>query len=244
MAETDGNETPRRRSFGWGWLAILVMIAGLGVIAVQQSWIRIPPNWQPWGPVALDQPPTWFARMQVNGLAADPRACYGALDRSELDWRQLAERPIVNGCGLEDGARIVRSHVPWNGPFDTTCAMTAAIYWWESELLALARAHMGSDLVRIDHLGTYACRNVNSAESGRRSQHATANAIDIAGFVFADGRRASVLADWGDDSPQGRFLVAAHDAACGLFNTVLGPDYNNAHANHFHLDLGRSRICR
>ena len=122
--------------------------------------------------------------------------------------------------------------------------MTAAIYWWEAELQALARTHMGSDLARIDHLGSYACRNVNSTECGRRSQHATANALDIAGFRFADGRTASVLDDWSADSPAGRFLAAAHDAACGYFNTVLGPAYNDLHANHFHLDLGRARICR
>lgn len=235
---------PRRRRWVWVWLAILAMVAGAAAIAVHQSWIRIPPNWQPWGPVTLDEPPTWFARYQINGLAGEPPACYAALDRSALKWRRVPERPIANGCGLEGGARILRSQVPWSGPFETTCAMTAAVYWWEAELQALARRHVGSELVRIDHLGSYACRNVNSAESGRRSQHATANALDIAGFRFEDGTRASVLADWGEGSPEGRFLAAAHETACGLFNTVLGPDYNSLHANHFHMDLGRARICR
>jgi len=244
MQETENNSRQPRRGIGWGWLALLIILAGLVAIALYQSWIRIPPNWQPWGPVVLDAPPSWFARYQINGLAADPQACYAALDRSELSWRQLSERPISNGCGLEAGARITRSHVPWSGSFDTTCAMTAALYWWEADLQALARLHLGSELVRIDHLGSYACRNVNSAQSGRRSQHATANAIDIAGFRLADGRTVSVLRDWGADTPDGRFLAAAHEAACDLFNTVLGPEYNSLHANHFHLDLGRSRICR
>jgi hypothetical protein len=244
MEHSHENAAPRRRRWVWVWLAILVMAAGAAAIAVHQSWIRIPPNWQPWGPVALDEPPTWFARYQINGLAAEPQACFAALDHAALDWRQLAERPIENGCGLEAGKRITRSHVPWSGPFDTTCAMAAALYWWEAEVQDLARVHMGSELARIDHLGSYACRNVNSTQGGRRSQHATANAIDIAGFRFADGRQASVFADWGEDSDEGRFLTAAHDAACDFFNTVLGPDYNSLHANHFHLDLGRARICR
>jgi hypothetical protein len=103
---------------------------------------------------------------------------------------------------------------------------------------------MHAGLVRIDQLGTFACRNVDSEAVGPRSQHATANAIDIAAFHFADGRTASVARDYGKDSAQGRFLDAAHDAACGLFNTVLGPRYNRLHATHFHLDMGPYRICR
>ncbi len=38
-------------------------------------------------------------------------------------------------------------------------------------------------------------------------------------------------------TPSARFLKAAHDAACKRFGTVLGPEANNAHRNHFHVDL-------
>lgn len=240
----DNDTAPRRRRSGWGALAILVIVVCLGAIAVDRAWVRIPPNWQPWGAVDLDAEPSWFARMQINGLAADTEACYATLDRSAMQWRPVAERPLTDGCGITGGAIITRSHVPYSGSFQATCAMTAALYWWEADLQRLAAEHLGTELTRIDHLGSYACRNVNSAESGRRSQHATANALDIAGFRLADGRTVSILLDWGDDTPEGRFLAAAHDAACGYFNTVLGPDYNSLHANHFHLDLGRARICR
>ena len=99
-------------------------------------------------------------------------------------------------------------------------------------------------ITRVDQLGTYACRNVNSAAAGRRSQHATANAIDIAAFRLADGRSISILDDWGKDTAEGRFLAAARDEACDFFNVVLSPDYNRLHANHFHLDLGGFRMCR
>jgi hypothetical protein len=85
---------------------------------------------------------------------------------------------------------------------------------------------------------------VNSAAGGRRSQHATANAIDIAGFRLADGRSISVLADWGKPTAEGQFLAAARDEACSLFNIVLSPRYNELHANHFHLDLGGFHMCR
>jgi hypothetical protein len=53
-----------------------------------------------------------------------------------------------------------------------------------------------------------------------------------------------VLKDYGKATPAGRFLDGAHDAACDLFNIVLGPKYNRLHANHFHLDMGGFRFCR
>jgi hypothetical protein len=112
-----------------------------------------------------------------------------------------------------------------------TCSLTAGLYWWQRRLDEIAQAELRSRVVRIDQLGTYACRNINSAAEGRRSQHATANAIDIAAFHTADGRVISVLKDYGKETPEGRFLDGAHDSACGLFNIVLGPRYNRLHAN-------------
>lgn len=226
-------------------LALLALFVFIGcVAAVQQSWLRIPANMAPWGEVELDQPPGWLARVQINSLAAEPAACIAALDRSRLRYSVTPTRPLKNGCGLEHAVRPLRSQVAYSGPFDLTCGMMAALYWYEARLQALAELHLGTTIARIDHLGTYACRNVNSRETGRRSQHATGNAIDIAGFRLADGRRVTVLNDWGEDNTEGRFLAAAREEACGLFNIVLSPDYNKAHANHFHLDLGGFHMCR
>jgi hypothetical protein len=76
------------------------------------------------------------------------------------------------------------------------------------------------------------------------SEHATANAVDIAGFVLADGREVSVLRDWGKDSAVSRFLDRIHARACRHFNAVLGPDYNERHRDHFHFDQGDFDTCR
>ena len=85
-------------------------------------------------------------------------------------------------------------------------------------------------------------------DSGDWSEHATANAIDIAGFVIEDGTRISVLRDW-DAGERGRFLDDVRDGACDLFATVLSPDYNAAHRDHLHLDQASRgafgwRACR
>jgi hypothetical protein len=45
---------------------------------------------------------------------------------------------------------------------------------------------------------------------------------------------------------EGRLLRRLHKGACGIFGTVLGPEANEAHRNHFHFDLAvrrRNAFC-
>ena len=107
-----------------------------------------------------------------------------------------------------------------------------------------AREHLGQEVVRVDHLGTYACRNLYHRDSGPRSEHATANAIDVAGFVLADSTKISILSDWDGDPGKAAFLRAVRDGACRFFDVVLSPAYNEAHRDHLHLDMGDRRACR
>lgn len=230
------------RVFGW-ILGFTALVGVLLALAVHLSWVTIPPNWAPWGEVQLDEKPGWFARFQINSLSADPALCRAALDRSALRYSVLPDRAMKNGCGLSAGVRIAKSRVPYSSGFQSTCALAAGLYWYEASLNEAARHHLGSGVARIDHLGSYACRNIGASGS-RRSQHATANALDIAGFRLENGETVSVRRDWGKDTAKGRFLADAHAGACRFFNTVLGPDYNAAHADHFHLDLGPARLCR
>ena len=80
--------------------------------------------------------------------------------------------------------------------------------------------------------------------AGTRSEHATANAVDISGFVLADGRRIVVDSGWNGTDDERRFLRSVRAAACKRFRTVLSPDFNAAHQDHFHFDLGRGPFCR
>jgi hypothetical protein len=223
-------------------LSLLALLAGGA--AVYEGWIRIPPNAWPWGPVMLKEKPGWFANIQLNGLSTDGNACRAALERSAVKFSIMADRKIGEDCGFTDVVRADATAIAFSPKPVATCAMTAGLTWWQQRLDEIAQAELKSRVVKIDQLGTYACRNINSAAEGRRSQHATANAIDIAAFHLADGRVISVLKDYGRPTPEGRFLDAAHHEACGLFNIVLGPNYNRLHANHFHLDLGGFRFCR
>jgi hypothetical protein len=129
--------------------------------------------------------------------------------------------------------------------------------WERHALQPAAQLHMGQRVAGIDHLGSYACRNVNRGEGAppnaparARSRHATANALDISAFTLADGQRITVLKDWaGEDAAtplklKEMLLREAHDGACKYFKGVLGPEYNAVHKDHFHLETGGYSMCR
>ena len=100
----------------------------------------------------------------------------------------------------------------------------------------------GQQVTRLDLAGSFACRSIAGGQ--RPSQHSYANALDIVGFRLGDGRRISVLRHWPGEGDKARFLRLVRQAACERFNVTLGPDYNAAHRDHFHVDMGPWRMCR
>lgn len=225
------------------FLLCLVIFLGGGAYA----FLRYAPDrYDPFAPLDIAAAPSFLTEWKLRALKDDPAACFAALDTVHLDYQAVPDRETGQGCGFENAARLRRSTVSWGSAgLPMTCPMVAALALWERhDLQPAAERLLGAQVARIDHFGSYACRNVNNRASGRRSQHARANAVDIAGFVMDDGRVISVLKDWGDGGVRGAFLGDVHAAACGRFASVLGPDYNAAHANHFHFDMGGFGICR
>ena len=206
---------------------------------------RLPPNWIPWHAPVLDAPATQFAHFQLNRLKFNSEMCLGALRAAaELSFVSLPDRKIGDDCGHKNVVRIESAPIAHNSEPSATCALAAALYWWEQDLKQQALEIFNVPLARIDHVGKFFCRNVNSEASGRRSQHATANAIDISGFVLADGRRITIASVWNSSGPAAEFVQTARNRACRYFNGVLSPDYNKLHADHLHLDFGPYLICR
>ena len=232
----------RRR--GLLFLALLIGLAVAVAAFFPELERRMPPNSLPWRPVALDRPPNWLAHWQMRQLKADGNACRAALARARVAFTPMADRRIGGDCAYRDVVRLDALSVPLPRNPPAACALSAALVWYQGLLQQAAMVHMQSRLTRIDHVGVFACRNVNNQETGALSQHAIANAIDVTAFHFADGSVAEVTSDHGKPTRQGRFLAAAHDAACKVFNGVLGPDYNRLHATHYHLDMGAYWICR
>lgn len=234
-------------------LAILVLLAAAGLWCA--DYIREHPENMPWTALDLRDPVGTFTGRKIAALTQDGARCKALLDAADIAYRPLPNRSEGSACGYGDGVTLTGTDTAPGLSYRPSepalaCPVAAALMLWERESIQPAAMRLfGQRVVAIDHLGTFACRRVNGAETGRWSQHATADAIDIAAFELADGSRVSVLEDWGGSGPEGAFLAEVRDGACRLFATTLSPDYNRAHADHFHLDqaergrLGGS-VCR
>jgi hypothetical protein len=199
-------------------------------------------------------------------------------------------------CGTESPVTVTAiGTVKFGGEATMTCGMATALAALMPDAVKAASDILGSPLASLEVGTGYQCRNRNGDGSGKLSQHAFANAVDIAAFKLVDGRSISVVESWphlppppdaakgdaakadadaspGESSidtakeepageeagkpaivpplqrattPQARFLATVHKTACTLFSTVLGPDANAAHRDHFHFDLGcHGRDCK
>lgn len=225
-----------------GLILLLLIVVG-GAVAVQQQWLAVPAQWNPWAPLDVQRPPNWLTPFKLWRLQDDPALCAQALDSSTLRYVALADSTPEASCPLSNTVRVQGSEVRLSSSFVATCPLAAAFALFERHgLQPAAQSVFGSPVTVVEHVGSFACRTI--AGSQRRSQHASANALDIVGFRLADGRRVRVLNDWSGDDDEARFLRAVRDAACRSFNATLGPDYNAAHRDHFHLDMGLFRMCR
>ncbi len=229
------------------WILGLILIAASGtIILVWSGTVVLPPRYDPWSPLDIRAVPNLLTRFKLARLDGDAGQCHAVLGSTRLRFTPVPDRVSGNGCGLTDTVQVSRSEVAFNAGFTVTCPLAAAWMLFETHALQpAAERHFGRRVERVQHLGSYACRNVYGRPEGRRSEHATANALDIAGFVLDDGTSITLSRDWSrDGGGRAAFLRDVHDGACRFFNVVLGPDYNEAHRDHFHVDMGGFRTCR
>ncbi|MXO64638.1 extensin family protein [Altericroceibacterium endophyticum] len=234
------------QNFRFDRLALIALITG-ALFMAGRVWLIDNPQFNPWSPLSLDDPPGWATARKIADLRDDPQECRAILTRSNIAFEAL--EPVGEGaCRRSDRIVVSDQNLQPARP-QMSCAVAAGFELWKRRSLnPAARDIMGSPVASVEHLGTYNCRRIYGRKSGSWSEHATGNAIDIAGFVLEDGTRISVLRDWDnpDEPKKAAFLRHIRDAACGAFGTVLSPDYNDAHADHFHLDQeGRAfSFCR
>jgi hypothetical protein len=177
------------------------------------------------------------------------RMCAARLDAAQVRYEPLPNQDRGSGCAIIDSVRLLDIGTPTANLDAMTCPLAATFAAWARHAVRpAARLYLGSEVVRIETFGTYACRDVRGTGgtiAGKRSEHAQANAVDVSAFVLADGRRISLIGDWHGGGATAQFLRVIHQSACKRFRTVLGPGYNAAHKDHFHLDMGGSgSFCR
>ncbi|RYY98416.1 MAG: extensin family protein [Comamonadaceae bacterium] len=274
---------------GRRWFRVAVWLAWAGAAlagyALYTGQLTLPPRYDAWYPwIALDPmaEPNPVTPYKLARARSDPARCQAALALTSLQYDPVPDRQTGEGCGFDNAVRLRAAPVRFGPPLPLSCPMALSFAMWERHALQpAAEAHFGERVVALDSLGSYACRNVNRGEgaargkaatfSGARSRHATADALDIAGFTLAGGRHITVLRQWKQPAAprskppsaqpassaaastpaagpaltaDARWLQDAHDGACRYFEGVLGPDYNAVHRDHFHLETGGYGMCR
>ena len=226
-------------------LLFIVSLAAAAWVAVDRRWLVIPDEWNPWAPLSIEQPINWLTRTKLTRASADGELCLALLGTAAMRFDPVPDRQTSAGCGFQNAVRIRATSAAVGEPFTLSCRSALSLALWERHVVQpLARAYFQAPVTRIEHFGSYACRNIYHQKDAPLSRHATADALDIAGFVLGSGKQVRVERDWGRQGLEALFLRDIRDGACRVFDSVLGPEYNAAHRNHFHLDRGGYRVCR
>ncbi|MGY6552227.1 MAG: extensin-like domain-containing protein [Erythrobacter sp.] len=185
----------------------------------------------------------------IGAARPDDRICMSELGAAGARFTPVPDTYSAPGCNKLGTVQLSTlagdaSYFGVSNIGPVQCATAKAFSdWARFGVDRAAREILGSRLARIETMGSYACRTV--AGTTRLSAHARAEAIDVSGFVLEDGRRINLKSDWHGGQPEVReFLRVIHSSACKRFGTVLGPEYNAAHADHFHLEGTGPKFCR
>lgn len=151
------------------------------------------------------------------------------------------------GCGVANPVRVHSiAGVSLSQPSIMNCPTAQALTGWVGDAVKPALGRRGGGVKSLSVAAHYACRTRNSQPGAKISEHGKGKAIDITAINFNDGSRLTILEGWKNRFDK-RVLQRLHKAACGPFGTVLGPDANRFHRDHFHLDTASYRggaYCR
>ena len=202
---------------------------------------------------------------QATGLSLRPLTRPGAIVQKAMAQRRERARGAVcndpdiqgeavglvpgriSGCGIQDAVRVRSvSGIALTQQSLMDCTTAQALKRWINNGMKPAVGSYGGGVREIRVAAHYACRTRNNQAGARISEHGKGRAIDISGFRMRDGSEVTLLQGWNRQST-GRILREMHRSACGIFGTVLGPESNRFHLDHFHFDTARYRsgsYCR
>ena len=200
---------------------------------------------------ARDLDPLYSTTPRTSGQTA-PKSTgkVGKLCRDrKLQGVEVGHVPgTLKGCGIDKGAIKLYSvsGIPLSRPAVMECDTARALKKWVEGGMDKSVGRYGRGVSKIKVAAGYSCRTRNSRPGAKISEHGKGRAIDISGLELKNGDTISVLNDWGKGK-KGRILKNMHKRACGPFGTVLGPNADRYHKDHFHFDVAKHRggpYCR
>ena len=247
---TDKGDRPFRRALRRVHNRIVALafflVLGLGLHQVHyHPETPLPTEWNVALPLRVSDPVTPITSWKLRRALGAPAECLAVVGEV-AEVRTLPPREESENCHIRNRVELGSIGTVRLEPVETSCAIALRTAMWVEHGLRPAVTELGTELRQILHIGSYNCRPMRTgAENETRwSTHATADALDIAGFVMEDGRRITLLDEWGTGGPEAIFLLAARDSACDWFATTLGPEFNPLHADHFHLQARGWGTCR
>lgn len=224
---------------------LITLLAAIPLALIYGGCWVIPDRWNPRAALDVGATPNALTSFKLSKLSNDPELCQQVLATTGIKFVRVPDRVTGTACGFSNAVRIEHTTAALGEPVSLTCRSAVSLAMWERHVLQpTARRYFEQPVARIEHFGSYSCRNLYGRPEATRSQHATAEALDVAGFVLADGRRLRVINEWNNEGAAARFLREVRTGACEFFDGVLSPDYNAAHRDHLHLDRGRFRVCQ
>lgn len=228
MGMAFGGRITQRKALQWG----AVIVAALTLAAC--------------GRYAYERREAWRSELESRCMSS------GAVQMTRYVQRANAING-PSGCGMDYPLKVsaqARGTVAYNQTQTLACQMVPTVdRWIDGVVQPAAQRWFGAGVVEV-RAGSFACRGVRGASSGRMSEHAYGNALDVFAFQLSNGHVVTVRSHWRGEGPESAFLREIFVRACDLFTTVLGPGADAFHYDHFHLDLARHdprwerRVCR
>lgn len=229
--------------------------------APQPRWPVAEPSYRAPAPVQRHpSPPLSDGPMSIHAPGVEPYSSAPPVERAPLPELHAPQSyPPAPQTYRSDPARPLPALGPPRAPAPFTpvevkpaatlaCPIVSALdRWFATAVQPAAHKWFGQPVAEIRQISAYSCRGMNGQPGARISEHAFGNALDIAAFVLADGRRITVKDGWRGAPEEQGFLRDVQAAACDQFTTVLAPGSNAFHYDHIHVDLMRResgrRIC-
>lgn len=227
-----------------GLVALLCVIAGSAL--AEPPKISIFPRLKPVvavvqsatlsSPRPMPRPKDAVKNAAKTKVAAPKQSLKGAVC-GDPDIRGEVMPPIgskTKGCGVIAPVKVTSiAGVGFSQPATIDCTTAKALKKWM--IKGMQPAFGNRQVVKLHIYGSYACRPRNNQRGAKISEHGRGKAVDIAGFIFADGKEWTVRRDYN------KTIRRAQKAACGPFGTTLGPGSDGYHEDHLHFDTARYR---
>ena len=198
-------------------------------------------------------PPSVSGSWPAEAVAAAQADCTRLLADIDVTAKPVPPIGSADSCGAPAPIEVTAiAGVKLTPAATLTCPMVAALHHWVTGTLQpLAQTMLATRVTTIANASSYVCRSRNHIAGAKISEHARANALDMASFTYASADLPTGWAQWlgADGKPvAGSFIERVRLGACSDFTTVLGPGADVYHGDHFHLDvLARKngyRICQ